>query len=193
MSDQLMSPKQAADFLSVKANALKKYSLLLEAKGYNISRNELNYRMFSGQDLAMIRAMLILNRLKSVQLEDAASIVTSADTDIADILAMDDTYNGEHDVSHTDVLPVTQSHVPAITAQVAEYITALQTELQARDALHVEFMAAIDDKLAAQADIMNEQAKVTAQLLSQNEALLAKLEALEKESKRTIWSRLFGK
>lgn len=190
MIDQLMSPKQAADFLSVKANALKKYALLLEKNGYNVSRNELNYRMYSGQDIAMIRAMLILNRLKSIQLEDAASIVTSSDTKIADILAMDDTHSDVHNDAQTDVLPVTQSQVPSVSIHVTDLITSLQSELQSRDALHTEFMVAIDDRL-------NEQKALNEKLLAQNEVLLGKLEELERkqeeESKRSLWSKLFGK
>lgn len=190
MIDQLMSPKQAADFLSVKANALKKYALLLEKNGYSVSRNELNYRMYSGQDIAMIRAMLILNRLKSVQLEDAASIVTSSDTNIANILAMDDTHSDVHNDGQTDVLPVTQSQVPTVPTHVTELITSLQLELQARDALHNEFMAAIDDKLA-------EQTTMIQQLSEQNESLLAKLEEMERrqesDNRKSLWAKLFGK
>lgn len=182
MSDQLMSPKQAADFLNVGANALKKYALMLEHNGYNVSRNEMNHRIYSPADVAIIRAMLILNRIKGVQLDEAASKVTASDADIALILSYDDTRPTEHNAVST----VTESQVPAVTAQVAEYITELQEEMRARDALHIEFVASIDDRL-------NEQAKVTAQLLEQNEALLAKVEALEKESKRSLWSRLFGR
>lgn len=186
MVDQLMSPKQAADFLSVKTNVLKKYALLLEKNGYNVSRNELNYRMYSGQDIAMIQALLILNRLKSVQLEDAASIVTSSDTNIADILAMDDTHND----SQADVLAVTQSQMPAIPTQVTDLIASLQSELQARDALHTQFMASIDDKLS-------EQSTMIEQLLEQNNSLHARLEAMERkqesDNRKSFLAKLFGK
>lgn len=190
MSDQLMSPKQAADFLSVTTSVLKKYALLLEANGYAVSRNELNYRMYSGQDIAMIRAMLVLNRLKSVQLEDAASIVTASDADIPGILALDSERNGEHNGTQTDVLAVTQPQIPTIPPYVTELIASLQEEIRARDALHLQFVASIDDKLNIQRDI-------NAQLMEKNDELLLKLEALEKsieeERKRTVWSKLFGK
>ena len=186
MSNQLMSPKQASDFLNVTTSALKKYALLLEANGYAVSRNELNYRMYSGQDIAMIRAMLILNRLKSVQLEDAASIVTSSDTDIQQILEMD----GAHDGTNNDVLPVTQSQITDVSAHLTGLISSLQSEIQDRDALHTQLLAAIDDKLSVQRDI-------NTQLMEQNELLLAKLEALEhkyeEERKRSVWSKMFGK
>lgn len=45
MSNQLMSPKQASSFLNITTSALKKYAMLLEANGYAVSRNELNYRI----------------------------------------------------------------------------------------------------------------------------------------------------
>lgn len=186
MSDQLMSPKQAADFLNVTTSALKKYALLLEANGYAVSRNELNYRMFSGQDIAMIRAMLILNRIKSVQLEDAASVVTSSDTDISQILAMD----GVRDDTKNDVLPVTQSQITDVSSQLTELITSLQSEIQDRDALHIKLIASIDDRLS-------EQKAINARLLQQNDELLERLEALERkqdeESKRSILSKIFGR
>lgn len=186
MSEQAMSPKQAADFLNVGANALKKYALMLEHNGYKVSRNEMNHRIYSPADIAIIRAMLILNRIKGVQLDEAASKVTSSDVDIALILS----YDEPNPNAHNAVSTVTESHVPAVAAQVAEYITELQEEIRARDTLHMQFVASIDDKLL-------EQAKVNAQLLEQNDALLARLEEIERkqasDNSKSIWSRLFGK
>lgn len=185
-TEQAMSPKQAAELLNVGANALKKYSLLLEQAGYQVRRNEKNHRIYAPDDVEIIRAMLILNRIKGVHLDEAASKVTSSDADIALILSYDDTYTDAHNAVST----VTGSHVAVIAPQVAEYITALQEELRARDVLHIEFVASIDDR-------MNEQAATTKRILAQNEALMAKVEelskSLEAESKRSIWSRLIGK
>ena len=181
-----MSPRQASDFLNVTTSALKKYALLLEANGYVVSRNELNYRMYSGQDIAMIRAMLILNRVKSVQLEEAASIVTSSDTDIQQILEMDDT---QHDTKN-DVLPVTKSQITDVSEHITELIASLQAEIQDRDALHTQLLTAIDDKL-------NVQRQINMRLMMKNDELLARLEELERkqeeERQRSIWSRIFGK
>lgn len=149
--------------------------------------------MYSGQDVVMIRAMLILNRLKSVQLEDAVSIVTSSDTDIQQILDMDDINVG----TKNDVLPVTQSQTMDISAHLTSLIASLQSEIQDRDALHAQLLAAIDDKLSVQRDINAQLMEQSTQLMQQNKLLQAKLEALERkqdeDSKRSVWSKMFGK
>lgn len=189
MSDQRITAKQTADLLGFTTTNLKHYASLLEQQGLAIYRNTRNHREYSEQDVKLLRAMQTLNRDKSMLLEDAASLVMSSDTDIDAILAPKSTEIIATIDANMSVVP----HDSGDSERLLSLISTLQTELQARDALHIEFVASIDDKLSAQADIMNEQAKVTAQLLEQNEALLAKVEALEKESKRSLWSRLFGK
>ena len=186
MSDQLMSPKQAADFLNVGANALKKYALMLEHNGYKVSRNEMNHRIYSPADVAIIRAMLILNRIKGVQLDVAASKVAASDADIELILSYGDT----RPVEHTAVSTVTQSQITDVSLQLTELITSLQSELQSRDALHIELAASIDDKLS-------EQTTMIEQLLEQNNSLHARLEAMERkqesDNRKSFWYKLFGK
>lgn len=184
--EQALSPKQAADLLGVGPNALKKYALLLEQNGYSVTRNEKNHRVYSPGDLDIIRAMLILNRIKGVQLDDAASKVTASDVNISLILSYDDTYTAVH----TTVPNVTESHIPAIPQHVTDFITALQSELKARDVLHTEFMTAIEDKLS-------EQTTMIQQLSEQNESLLARLEEMElrqgSDNRKSLWAKLFGK
>lgn len=100
---EVYSPKQAADLLEIGTETLKKYALLLEQNGHTIRRNARNHREYIGKDLALIKAMLILNRDKSVLLEDAASIVTSSDTDVEKIIREDNEKNGMNSAAHNTV------------------------------------------------------------------------------------------
>ncbi|MEK9198508.1 MULTISPECIES: MerR family transcriptional regulator [Bacillales] len=75
------TPKQAADILESGTETLKKYALLLEHNGHPVHRNARNHRVYNGIDIALIKAMIKLNREKSMPLEDAASKVTSSDVD----------------------------------------------------------------------------------------------------------------
>lgn len=58
---EVYTPSEAANFLKIGTEILKKYALLLEQNGHTIRRNARNHREYIGEDLALIKAMLILN------------------------------------------------------------------------------------------------------------------------------------
>lgn len=184
MNEQRLTAKQTADMLGFTTTNLKHYAALLEGQGLEIYRNTRNHREYSQQDVKLLHAMQILNRDKSMLLEEAASFVMSSDTDIDAILAP----------KMAPVVATIDANTSVVTQatedneRLMSLVATLQSEMQARDALHIEFMASIDDK-------MSEQQAINERLLAQNEALLAKLEAMERkqneESKRSIWSKLF--
>ena len=186
MDDQRLTAKQTADILGFTTTNLKHYALLLEQNGHTLYRNSRNHREYTEYDVKLLRAMQTLNREKSMLLEDAASLVMSSDTDIDAILAPKMTEIVATIDANMSVVP----HESVDSERLLSLILSLQSEIQDRDALHTQLLAAIDDKLNVQRDI-------NVQLMQQNEALLAKLEALERkqdeESKRSIWSKMFGK
>ena len=188
MDNDKLTPRQASDFLGIGTETLKKYASLLEYNGHLIGRNARQHRYYNGTDIGLLRAMIALNRDKSVTLEDAAGIVTSADTDVKAIL-------NESGATVTDTVNSTEVST-VIPLQLKEELTkmfellqmqhaevdALRLELEFRDKIHTEFMVDISTKLDEQ--------KETIDLLREEVELLRK-QAAEKTS--SFWSRLFNK
>lgn len=189
MDNDKLTPRQASDLLGIGTETLKKYASLLEHNGHFIGRNGRQHRYYNGTDIGLLRAMLTLNRDKSVTLEDAASIVTSADTDIKAILnetgaTVTDTGTST-EVSTGIPLHIQEEIYGAFTERMFENVAEINTlrlELELRDKEHSDFMQNIATKLDIQ--------KETIDLLREEVELLRK-QAAEKPS--SFWSRLFGK
>lgn len=183
-----LTPKQAADFLEIGSEVLKKYALLLEHNGYNIGRNGMNHRYYTGEDLALIKAMILLNREKSVTLEDAASIVTSSDTNIEEILG----YTVTHNTVHNDVHSVIPLHITNELQSLRGFLEkqhsdneALREEIRAHDKLLLDFQDRVIQKLDEQAELINKQNEQIRNLKKElNET---------REQPKSVWSKLFGK
>lgn len=182
MNEKRLTAKQTADLLGFSTTNLKHYASLLEQNGHTTYRNTRNHREYTEHDIKLLRAMQILNRDKSMLLEDTASLVMSSDTDIDAILTP----------KITDIVATNDANTSVVspesvdTERLLTLITTLQDELQARDSLHIKLIASIDDKLS-------EQQAINARLLQQNDELLERLEALERKHERSLWSRLFSK
>lgn len=186
MGNDNLTPAQAADFLDISAHTVKKYARLLELRGHTVARNGLNHRIFTGTDMALMQAMVVLNRDKSVTLEHAADIVTSSDTDISAILGRTVTESETQTADSTEIA-VQGAHDMELLAQIfTQYQTdmaTLRTELEERDKLMLEVQSQINTQLAEQA--------VTIEGLREEVAELRK--QAEDKPQPSIWARLFGK
>lgn len=190
MENDNLTPAQAADFLGISAHTVKKYARLLELRGHTIARNGLNHRVFTGTDIGLMQAMVILNRDKSVQLEEAAEIVTSTDTDISKILGQYVTQTESHTVDSTDISVQGVNNMAGLRelfTSYQEHIAVLRGELEARDQVMLEVQTEIRAQLAEQAATIDELRGEVAELRKQAE------EKPEPESTPSIWQRLFGK
>lgn len=191
-----LTPRQTSDILGIGTETLKKYAALLEHNGHSIGRNARQHRYYTGTDIDLLRAMIVLNRDKSVTLEDSASIVTSTDTDIPRILGEKDNTVAAtvQSTEVSTVIPVQLSKefnkiFELMQLQHAE-IDSLRMELELRDREHSEFMVDISKKMKDQ----TEQGK---QQLITIEKLRGEIEEIRKQSadkpEPSFWARLFGK
>ena len=183
-----LTPKQAADFLELGSEVLKKYALLLEHNGYTIGRNSMNHRYYTGNDLALIKAMIVLNREKSVPLEEAASIVTSSDTDIEKILGSAVTHNTVHNEVHS-VIPLQITHelqtLRSFLEKQQQDNESLRDEIKGHEKLLLDFQERVSNKLDEQAELIKQQNETIRELKKElNES---------KEQPKSIWGKLFGK
>lgn len=151
-----MQAKEVSILLGFTTTNLKNYANLLEENGLIIHRNAKNHREYTEHDIKMIRAMIYLNKEKSMLLEDAASLVMSAD--ITDILSqqqeLDTRELAQANDNSTDVL--------SILSNLLQEQKQLRIDMLERDAKHLQFIKVITERL-------NEQ----------NEALLALQEEIK--------------
>jgi len=195
------TPKQAADFLEIGTETLKKYALLLEQNGHTVHRNARNHRVYNGTDIALIKAMITLNRDKSVTLEHAASIVTSADTDIEEIIGKNGR-NGIQNGIHTAVPTVTTLQDNAWMEFYNSFLMELKGLKSENEALqlliventekHVQAFQEVSSRIDNQAKIIEEQSKA----IAEQSATIAELHKRLDEAARkkpSLWARLFGR
>lgn len=180
MEERLYSPKEVVEQLETTAETLKKYSLLLEKNGMDISRNKRGHREYSKENIKIIKALFYLNKEKSVSLEDAASLVLSSDFDFA-IMQPSVIYN----VANPTVTTLLSNDITLqneVVVMVTNQLLQLHNELDAQKKKDDEFQKIVTDRLEEQRD-----------LIIQQEAMLKKLSQQLEESKKGFWQKLFSK
>lgn len=204
---EYFTPSQAASILELSAVNLKKYAMLLESNGHNIGRNERGHRVYNGHDIDVIKAMMVLNHTKNLNLDEAASTVTSSDTDISLILNHGKSNDTSNDINN-NVTTVTSNVIPLqnneVTLQILqeyrmffdqlqqenkelkEQIKQLESKMDERDQhvtqlLNITVKNAIDEQAATQAETLN---KLNEQL--------EELKQKQSEKKKGFFARLIS-
>ncbi len=180
MEERLYSPKEVTEQLETTAETLKKYSLLLEKNGMNISRNKRGHREYSEENIKIIKALIYLNKEKSVSLEDAASLVLSSDFDftIMQPSVIDNVTNPTVTTLLNNDITLQNEVVVMVTNQLLQ----LHNELEVQKKKDDEFQKIVTDRLEEQRD-----------LIIQQEEMLKKLSKRLEESKKSFWQKLFSK
>lgn len=197
--ERRLSAKETADLVELSITNLKHYASLLEFNGLEIHRNTRNHREYTQHDVKIIRAMIKLNKDKSMSLEDAASKVTTSDFPLDEFLSP---VLAKNDANEPEVIRVVSqdseddsrelAHYQRNLSQALNQLKQLQLELQLREKERIEYMQTIDDKLNKQAIMIEEQAKAIAEQTATIEALRKSIEDAA-SSKPSLWKRLFGK
>lgn len=180
-----LSAKETAEKLNFTTTNLKHYASLLEQNGHTVFRNTRNHREYSLHDVDLLMAMKILNRDKSMLLEDAASLVTSSDTDIQSILSLksESMFANIREVSQDS-----EDNVHELTV-----IDAYFNHLNERDIKYLELLKVIDEKLT---DQINENKQLKEELiLIRNELEELKTPKIEEpaKNKKSIWQKIFSR
>lgn len=188
-NDRRLTAKEVAEILGFTTTNLKHYASLLEMNGLELFRNTRNHREYSEQDVKILRAMQRLNRDKSTPLDEAASFVMSADTDIDAILAQGLPQVVASDDANTSVVTQDSGNAERVLAEVLSLLTqrqadyeVLREELEARDKLMLDMQSEVSRQMQEQASTI--------------EDLREEIEELRKQADKpapSIWSLLFGK
>lgn len=175
--EKVFTPKEVTEQLEVTAETLKKYSLLLEKNGMEVSRNNRGHRQYSDENIKGIKALIYLNKEKSISLEDAASMVTSSDFDFTIM---------DSNVTNPNVTTLSGSVIPIqneVDVTVLNQIQYLQNELKVRNEKDDEFQKIVTERLEEQRNL----------IIKQEEALEKLNQQLEAESKKGFWQKVFSK
>jgi len=180
MEERLHSPKEVVEQLETTAETLKKYSLLLEKNGMDISRNKRGHREYSKENIKVIKALFYLNKEKSVSLEDAASLVLSSDFDFTIMQS-----NVIDNVTSPTVTTLSNNDITLqneVIVMVKNQLLQLHNELEVQKKKDDEFQKIVTDRLEEQRD-----------LIIQQEEMLKELSQQLEESKKGFWQKLFSK
>lgn len=174
-----MSPKQVVEQLDISTEALKKYSLLLEKNGMEIDRNKRGHRQYSKENVKNIKALIFLNKEKSVNLDEAASMVTTSDFDFNII-------NVTSTVTNDEVITLQNNGMTVhneLAVTVINQLQLLKNENDQRDMRTAEFQKIITERLEEQRDL----------IVSQEEKIEELKQLLLEENKKPFWKKLFSK
>lgn len=173
---KVYSPAEVADLLGIKQPTLRKYSIMLEERGYNISRNSQNHRYYTDKDIITLRR-IITGKNSGVTLEESINNVVSID---------------KHSTYPNAINNVDSSNRSDIQDDIQELkeIVLKQNEL----------IKVLTDKMDQQQEYiknsLNERDKIlmrTMNELLENRKQIAAAQEEEKEKKKGFWSRLFKK
>lgn len=180
MEERLYSPKEVVEKLETTAETLKKYSLLLEKNGMDISRNKRGHREYSEENIKIIKSLFYLNKEKSMSLEDAASLVLSSDFDftIMQSTVIDNVTNPTVITLSSNDITLQNEVIVTVTNQLLQ----LHNELEVQQKKNNEFQKIVTDRLEEQRD-----------LIIQQEEMLKKLSRQLEENKKSFWQKLFSR
>lgn len=134
------SVKQAAQVVAIGVSTVRKYSLLLESKGYRISRDEQNARIFYDADI------LALRRLKEGTsggriLDVVAQEVASAMAETAVIKGSPPAPNDAQAIRELkDTIEILSAKIDAMATEQEETRRAFQMALRKMDERHTEII-----------------------------------------------------
>lgn len=193
MNSDTLSPAETSKFLELSAVNLKKYAIMLENNGHNIGRNGRGHRVYNDTDIKLLRAIIVLNRTKNMNLDDAAERVCESDIDIDMILnsgTSNDTNNSGIALPN-NVIPLQSEEV---SLQVPIEYRLMMEQLQKQNGDLLEKINSLESKIDARdefiTNIMNE---VLTKLDTPKEEATTVVPIEIIDNKKGWFSRLFKK
>src|SRR5690625_3539583 len=168
---KVYSPSEIADLLDIKPATLRKYSIMLEERGYKIERNSQNHRYYRDEDIITIRRVI----------EGSKSGVTLEES-INNVLSIDEHNTYINAINNTDT--TNDNDIKVLKEMVHK-----QNDL----------IKGLTDRLDQQQEYMDNRLKERDRLLMQsiNEIMESKKQIAtaekEAEQKKGFFARLFNK
>lgn len=188
-----LSASDTATLLGLKTPNLKHYAELLEQNGLDIYRDAKKHRFYTRENIKILKAMIYLNREKSMLLDDAASFVMSSDTDIDHLLAESKRDNEER----REIAQSIENNLGTLEVllSILNEQKAMREDFTKREQSQYEAMKAVEIATLQQNETIKEVLETVKQQTATVEGLKSELEAAKKEKelqKKSLFSRLFG-
>jgi|SRR5690606_14595421 len=170
---KVYSPSDIAELLNIKLPTLRKYSIMLEERGYNIARNSQNHRYYQDKDIITLRKVITASK-SGITLDEAIRNIVSIEQHNSYTNDIDnaDTPNNS-DIKELKELVYKQNElIKGLAARLDEQQQYIDKRLEERDRL---LMQTMKETLEAKKQIASTEA------------------AEEKEeNKKGFWSKLFS-
>lgn len=197
MTLERLSASDTATLLGLKTPNLKHYAELLEQNGLNIYRDAKKHRFYTREDIKILKAMIYLNKEKSMLLEDAASFVMSSDTDI-DHLLSESKRNNEEMREIAQSLENNLGTLEVLLSILNEQ-KAMREDFMKREQSQYEAMKVVETVTLQQNETIKEVLETVKQQTATIEGLKSELEAVKKQndeekelSRKPFWAKIFG-
>jgi hypothetical protein len=82
MEERVYWTAEVADMVGIGTSTIRKYALALEAKGYNIQRNDKQQRAFTKKDVAALKRIVELTQAGVMTLDSAVNTVIAEFTEV---------------------------------------------------------------------------------------------------------------
>ena len=164
---KVYSPSEIADLLNIKIPTLRKYSIMLEERGYKIERNSQNHRYYLDKDIITLRRV-ITARNSGITLDEAIKNIVS--------IEKDNTYTNAINNTDTD----NNDDIKELKEIVHKQNELIQT---------------LTEKMDQQQNYINKRLNKHDEMLMKalNESLEAKKQITATEEKRRFFKKIFRK
>ena len=164
---KVYSPSEIADLLNIKIPTLRKYSIMLEERGYKIERNSQNHRYYLDKDIITLRRV-ITARNSGVTLDEAIKNIVS--------IEKDNTYTNAINNTDTD----NNDDIKELKEIIHKQNELIQT---------------LTEKMDQQQNYINKRLNKHDEMLMKalNESLEAKKQITATEEKRRFFKKIFRK
>jgi|SRR5690625_4339470 len=124
-------PSEVADLLKLKMPTLRKYSIMLEERGYKIERNSQNHRYYQDKDIIMLRR-IISNKKGDVTLDEVINNVVQVKKGNSYTNDIDNT-DTHNDSDIKDMLHKQNELIKGLTKRLDEQQTYIDQSIKERD------------------------------------------------------------
>lgn len=184
---KVYSPADIAELLDIKQPTLRKYSIMLEERGYKIERNSQNHRYYLDKDVITLRRVITASK-SGITLDEAVKNVVSikGDNTYTNVINNSDTPNST-DISELKKMIHKQSEIIQSQGEQQEKQNELiKSLIQKLDQQQNHIDKRLNDRDKAVTEAMN--------ILVENRKQIAIAKEQEKkEEKKGFFSRLFKK
>ena len=180
--DGVYSPKDMAKILDIGDSTLRKWCIALEENDLFFARTENNKRLFTDQDIVILKTFRDLVQVQNMNIENAAMIVASKYKDIRRTV-----FRSENSANDERSLPDAYTKIFEEMEQLRELNRQLLLRLDEQQKYIEQRLNRMDEQIERRDELLMQAIR------EQQETRKLLVAAKEEENKKGFWGRLFKK